>query len=149
MHYLRNLQYILRHKWFVFIACCRLGIPWQGITHDLSKFSQAEFGPYARYFFGGKKNQEEFDLAWLHHVHHNPHHWLYWVLPGDETSKPRVFEMPGKYRLEMLADWEGAARAKSPKAGEMAARHWYLKQQAVIILHPATREAVKWYLEIG
>lgn len=44
------LGYIARHKWFVFVECCRLGIPWRGIAHDLSKLSPAEFGAYMRYF---------------------------------------------------------------------------------------------------
>lgn len=37
----KYLSYIIRHKWFVFIAACKLGIPWRGITHDLSKLMPA------------------------------------------------------------------------------------------------------------
>jgi len=44
------LSYILRHKWFVFVECLRLGIPWRGLVHDLSKLTPSEFGPYMRYF---------------------------------------------------------------------------------------------------
>jgi len=50
----RYCWYICRHKWFVFLACCRLGIPFAGIVHDLSKFRPSEFIPYARNFYGGK-----------------------------------------------------------------------------------------------
>ena len=39
----KHTKRILRHKYFVFKYCCKLGIPWQGITHDLSKFSPTEF----------------------------------------------------------------------------------------------------------
>ena len=33
-----HLKKILVHKYWVFYFCCKAGIPWQGITHDLSKF---------------------------------------------------------------------------------------------------------------
>ena len=52
MVYFKYLSYVLRHRWFVFIECCKLGIPWRGLVHDLSKFIPSEFIPYARYFYG-------------------------------------------------------------------------------------------------
>jgi hypothetical protein len=30
MIHFKYLRYILRHKWYVFVECCRLGIPWRG-----------------------------------------------------------------------------------------------------------------------
>ena len=53
MMYRRYAWYVLRHRWFVFLACCRLGIPWAGIVHDLSKFRPSELCAYARNFYGG------------------------------------------------------------------------------------------------
>lgn len=78
---------ILKHKWFVFIECLRLGIPWRGITHDLSKFSRAEFMPYMRRLtmplLTGEsptaEEKERFDVACLHHYHKNTHHWFSWL----------------------------------------------------------------------
>ena len=49
--YLRYFRSVLRHKWFVFLECCKLGIPWLGVIHDLSKFLPSEFIPYARWFY--------------------------------------------------------------------------------------------------
>ena len=43
---------VIEHKWRVFLECCRLGIPWLGITHDLSKFLPGEFIAYANYRYG-------------------------------------------------------------------------------------------------
>lgn len=106
MIYLQYLWYVIRHKWFVFIECCKLGIPLAGITHDLSKLLPDEFIPYARYFYGPKvatnskvfdyeRNEfvtkmeppaevkEAFDKAWNHHQKRNPHHWQYWLLSPD------------------------------------------------------------------
>jgi len=85
------LWQVLRHKWFVFLECCKLGIPWLGIIHDLSKFRLSEFISYAKYFRGGKSPNDEkhdidFDYAWLHHQRRNKHHWQYWILMNDNPK---------------------------------------------------------------
>lgn len=80
MSKVRHLIQIMRHKWYVFIAGWRLKVPlWRLLTHDLSKFSPAEFGAYARQFHGDKGDPTGFAHAWLHHQHHNAHHWEYWI----------------------------------------------------------------------
>jgi hypothetical protein len=75
MKYLSNLCYILRHKWRVLVECWKEGLYLQGITHDLSKLSPAEFGPYSDRFFGGKllapDQDSRWEYAWLHHQHRN------------------------------------------------------------------------------
>ena len=45
-----HLFRVLKHKYYVFIYCCKLGIPWQGITHDLSKFSWIEFSEAIKFY---------------------------------------------------------------------------------------------------
>lgn len=50
--HLQYLWYVMRHKWYVFVECCKDGIVWRGIIHDLSKFSRAEWGPYSTWIFG-------------------------------------------------------------------------------------------------
>lgn len=142
------LSYIIRHKWYVFVECCKLGIPWQGITHDLSKLLPREFKPYVRYFtlprFTGlepsEKDRAAFDLAWNYHEKANRHHWQYWVLVTDQDEpRLRPQPMPHKYRLEMLADWRGAGRA----LGKPDTAAWYLENIDNIILHPETRKWVE------
>src|SRR5947207_278928 len=100
------LRYVTRHKWFVFVACWQLGIPWRGLIHDWSKFLPCEWFPYVAKFHGGphrswatihgdERNSyryewtqegvdEAFDGAWLHHQHVNKHHWQHWVLRNDD-----------------------------------------------------------------
>jgi hypothetical protein len=56
---LKYLWSMMRHKWFVFIEACKLGIPWLGLIHDLSKFAPSEFIPYARYFYGNHPAPDE------------------------------------------------------------------------------------------
>lgn len=70
--------------------------------HDASKFSEEEFEPYARKFFGkqdinGKPLEyvPGWDEAWEHHYKNNEHHPEFW----DGQDIPEIFI------LEMLCDW--------------------------------------------
>lgn len=79
--------------------------------HDASKWTTDEYPAYDAYFYGGNKTYEvrnNFDKAWLHHIHNNPHHWQHWVLLEDDPnigSIGKALEMPLKYVYEMIADW--------------------------------------------
>jgi hypothetical protein len=145
--YYENLRYLLRHKWFVFIECCRYGIPLRGFMHDMSKFRPCEFLPYAHYFFAREKptegychepgTDEAFDRAWLDHIHHNPHHHQYWVLRNDEDGQ-KILKMPRDCMVEMLCDWKGAGKAQG-FAGPDECLKWYTKNRDKMQLHPETR----------
>lgn len=112
--HIEYLKYVLRHKWFVFKACLRLGVPLHlAIVHDWTKFTPQEWGAYVRNFFnpGGTRRKvrdasgaynpavqgDEFLLAWQHHESHNKHHWGYWL----------TFEMGGKERYWIQAHGDG------------------------------------------
>ncbi len=144
--HLLYLKYLLRHKWFVMLACFRYGLYWRGIKHDWSKFLPCEWFPYVESFYGPQprkqRTKERFDRAWLHHQHLNPHHWQHWVLRED-SGATKVLEMPRLDRLEMLADWEGAGRAIT---GKKDCKEWYLKNRDLILLHPTTRALVDWQI---
>jgi hypothetical protein len=150
MAHLRYLKSVLRHKWFVFVECCRLGIPLLGIVHDLSKFLPSEWSPYVRFFYGPQPPPEatkaDFDVAWLHHQHRNKHHWQRWILRLDHPQKRELvlLPMPDKYRREMLADWNGAGKAY----GNPDTRGWYLEHKDEMQLHSATRQWIEEQLGI-
>ncbi len=138
------LSYLLRHKWFVFRECRKLGIPLQGITHDLSKFMPSEWISYAWSFYGPWKYNERpdwlvksFNRAWLKHQHRNPHHWQYWILVQDDGPAIKI-EIPLNYCKEMLANWRGAGRAIS---GIDNTYGWYRARRTRMfkVLHPKTR----------
>lgn len=150
MKHLHYLSYVLRHKWFVFVEACKLGIPWLGILHDLSKFRPDEWGPYAEFFYGKTARAHRdvtgyykptdtgdnaFDFAWLLHQKRNRHHWQWWILPEDNGGI-KVLEMPVRYRKEMLADWRGAGRAQ----GTPDTKLWYQASQGKMQLAPETRQ---------
>ena len=156
--HIQYLWYVIRHKWFVFIECCHLGVPWRGIVHDMSKFLPSEWFPYTKMFYGeygylsapNKEHPDDgynsamnaiantmFEFAWLKHIHRNKHHWQYWILTQDD-DETRNMQMPDKYAKEMLADWRGAGRAIH---GKDDTREWYLKRRERMKrrLHPYTR----------
>lgn len=164
------LKYVLRHKWFVWLALWDIYkqnlwaviLLWQGVTHDWSKFLPSEWGPYVDYFYGGPYPerhygdvhgalgdkwtqpwaQERFDKAWNYHQKRHPHHWQFWVLREDDGAT-KCLEMPERFVMEMLADWRGAGRAIT---GVDNTPQWYAKNRSKIMLHPRTREIVEWWL---
>ncbi len=158
--YVQYLSYIFRHKWFVFIECCKFGMIWLGIIHDWSKFLPSEFIPYAKHFYGDKesdikKGRDEtgyykagdtgdvlFDFAWLLHQKRNKHHWQWWILPEDDGGT-KLFSMPDKYRKEMLADWRGAGKAQ----GTPGTKAWYDKNKDKMQLSLRTRYWIEGRLE--
>jgi len=144
MKYFKYLSYVIRHKWFVFVECCKMGIIWRGLLHDLSKLLPDEFFPYVNYFYGNKKVRDEtddkaFDFAWLLHQKKNKHHWQWWILLED-NGEIKIFDMPLEYKKEMLADWKGAGRALGH--GDDV-REWYGKNKNKMQLHPETRSWIE------
>ena len=156
--HLAYIWYVVRHKWFVFVECCKLGIPWLGIIHDWSKFRPGELIPYVHYFYEpngtliprrdetgyykpSDTGDEAFDWAWLLHQKRNKHHWQWYCLPEDEGGM-KVLPMPDKYRKEMLADWRGAGHAQ----GTPNVLAWYQKHKDKMRLHPETRRWLEYQL---
>ncbi|GAG39995.1 unnamed protein product, partial [marine sediment metagenome] len=71
--YIKHFITITKHKYYVAIECFKVGLFWQGIVHDLSKYSFTEFFISAKYFQGNSSptNKERvergYSLAWLNH----------------------------------------------------------------------------------
>ena len=113
---LKHFKVVCRHKWEVFKQCKACGILWQGIIHDMSKFSPAEFLASAKYFQGNRSPIEAekedcgYSLAWLHHKGHNKHHWEYWTDFDEKDGHVITNKMPMKYVIEMVCDWIGAGK---------------------------------------
>lgn len=163
MKHLLYLRYLIRHKWFVALACWRYGLIWQGIVHDWTKFLPSEWFAYVENFYGRGAElrkfvapnfsarrergrlQAAFDRAWLRHQHRSPHHWQHWILREDSGAMFPV-PMPLPCVFEMLADWEGAGRAITGRRG--SPRGWYLANRHNIQLHPETREIVERTLAV-
>lgn len=98
---------ITHHKWVVFKLCCKIGMPWRGLVHDLSKYSPTEFCESVKYYVGTHSPIREarkangYSKAWLHHKGRNKHHTEYWI---DYASPEKTPVMPYKYAAEMICD---------------------------------------------
>jgi len=135
----KYLRYIITHKYYVMIECFKRGLFLQGLLHDISKLSFSEFIPYMNFFTKKDRSEEAkkaFNKAWLHHIHNNPHHWEYWIMPGKNVA----CEMPDKYREEMICDWIGAGIAIT---GKREFKEWYQENKDKIILHERTRNLIE------
>ena len=142
-------QYIVEHKanvekayrWLVdhniFEDC---EFPVNIIEHDLSKYGVEEYKAYDDYFYGKKTEavKREFDYAWLHHIHNNPHHWQYWVLVNDEDGT-YALEMPLNYVIEMICDWWSF----SFKTGNLYEIFDWYKKHDKMVLHEKTKKFVE------
>lgn len=89
-----------------------MGIPLQGLLHDLSKYSFKELSQY-KYYTGVESPHATmreilgYSTSWYHHRNRNKHHWEYWV---DSMKDRTAVKMPFKYVIEMLCDMCGAGQ---------------------------------------
>jgi hypothetical protein len=116
---------------------------WQGIKHDLSKFSFTEFFESAKYYKGtyspidACKKENGYSMAWQHHKGRNPHHYEYWTDNYDNGTT--CIKMPFKYAKEMFCDYIAAARAYMGKDFSWKAEfEWWEKKKQTAKMHPMT-----------
>lgn len=142
--YWQYASYIIRHKWFVFVAGGWFGLSlWRRLTHDLSKLLPSEWFPYMNYFYA-KGDVRPFDIAWLKHQHRNAHHWQHWILREDNGNSCAMI-IPDEYIREMVADWAGAGRAIT---GKWEVKEWYTANKDKMFLSPDTEEMIDILLTV-
>ena len=150
----KHFKTVMKHKQVVFRECWACGIGWQGIVHDLSKFSHTEFSPSAKYFQGNRSPIEAekencgYSFAWLHHKGCNPHHWEYWI---DFASDGGIIadRIPKKYVIEMLCDWIGAGKVYAKgKWSQNDPLDYYNKVRTGRYFHPETEQVIVRFLEL-
>ena len=105
-----HFKTITQHRWLVMKGCFRVGLYWQGLTHDLSKYSPSEFIVGARLWSGVRspnsyeREQKGYSAAWMHHKGRNKHHYEYWTDLSPITKQYESVLMPRKYLAEMVMD---------------------------------------------
>lgn len=114
MNFFKHLSTVTRHRRTVRKLCFKCGLIRQGLVHDLSKFSPAEFWAGVKYYQGNRSPQAKerevigYSAAWLHHKGKNKHHFEYWT---DYINGEKVYiEMPAKYLAEMICDRIAASK---------------------------------------
>lgn len=137
------------HIAYVYEAGLKIGVPKAQLSiHDDSKWTEFEFPGYARHFKGGGA-PDEFAVAWLHHIHFNPHHWQHWIFSDGYTPKNSgvengLVEMPFHFILEMIADWMGASRAYT---GSWDMKDWLWNHIPKIRIHSKTATVLRNLLD--
>ena len=77
MRAIEHFKTITHHRHLVQQYCFRLGLYYQGLTHDLSKYSPSEFWRGVKYYQGyrspndAERRENGVSLAWLHHKGRN------------------------------------------------------------------------------
>ena len=116
MHIFGHFKTITHHRHLVMKHCFRCGIPLQGLRHDLSKYSFAEFRQGCKYFTGkrspneGERAEKGFSSAWMHHKGRNKHHFEYWTDIGSVSRLYEPVKMPYNYLVEMFCDRVAASK---------------------------------------
>ena len=144
-HPIKHFKTITRHRHKVIVHCARAGILWQGLRHDLSKYTPTEFIPGAKYYQGTRSpNERERELygyykAWLHHKGRNRHHFEYWNDYDPKTRKVENVEMPVRYVIEMFCDRVAASKIYNGSSYTDADPYTYfLRIKGKDRLHPNT-----------
>lgn len=112
-----HLKTVRIHRKAVRRFCFKMGIGFQGLFHDLSKYSLKELSQ-CKYYTGKEsphatmRRQYGYSTSWYHHRNRNKHHWEYWI---DSLEDKLAVKMPYKYVIEMLCDMCAAGYAYNGK----------------------------------
>ena len=142
-----------RHRWLVCQGCFKVGLYWQGLTHDLSKYSPTEFSVGAKFYQGTRSpNAAERDLlgystAWMHHKGRNRHHYEYWTDMNPVTKQYEPIPMPRKYLVEMVMDRRAACKVYRGKDyTDGSALNYFEKSRERTLMHECTRRELGFLL---
>lgn len=148
---IKHFNTVNKHRWIVFKLCCKAGITWRGLVHDLSKYSPTEFWGSVKYYQGGKrspipiqKEQEGFSKVWLHHRAKNKHHSAYWY---DSKAPVKAPIIPYKYAVEMICDKLSASIVYTGKewTKETELNYWKEKERDI---EPINENIKKFFDEV-
>lgn len=112
----RHFCTITYHRWLVRKGCFGVGLYWQGLTHDLSKYTPTEFMVGAKYYQGtrspngAEREAKGYSEAWIHHKGRNRHHFEYWNDLNRESKRYESVPMPRRYIAESVMDRIAASR---------------------------------------
>lgn len=143
----KHFKLITHHKWIVFKLCCKIGEPWRGIVHDLSKYSPTEFGESVKYYVGDHspiteaRKDKGYSKAWLHHKGRNRHHVEYWV---DHKAPDPTPVIPYQYAAEMICDKLAAGMIYQGKewTKEFELKYWETREKDKLEMNPKIRDFI-------
>ena len=149
----QHFKTITCHRWLVRGGCFRVGLYWQGLTHDLSKYSPTEFWVGARYFQGtrspnaAEREEKGYSEAWMHHKGRNRHHCEYWTDLNRQTRKYEPVAMPRKYLVEMVMDRRAACKVyQGENYRDDSALIYFVKSRERDLMHEQTSRELQFIL---
>ena len=149
----KHFKTITYHRWLVLKGCFRIGLYWQGLTHDLSKYSRAEFSVGAKYFQGvrspnaAERDEKGYSEAWMHHKGRNRHHYEYWTDLNKQTRRYESVPMPRRYLAEMVMDRRAACMVyQGEKYHPGSELEYFVNSVERQQMHPKTRQELEYIL---
>ena len=149
----KHFRTITHHKRLVLQGCFKVGLYWQGLTHDLSKYTPTEFRIGAKYYQGtrspnaAEREDKGYSEAWMHHKGRNKHHYEYWTDMSPETKNYESFPMPRKYLVEMIMDRRAACMTYQGKNyKDHSALEYFLKSREKSLMHPQLKQELEYLL---
>lgn len=142
-----HFRTITKHRHAVIRNCRRAGILWQGLRHDLSKYSPTEFIPGVKYYVGTRSPNElermdkGYSAAWLHHKGRNCHHFEYWSDYNPVERRVGPVKMPLRYVIEMVCDRMAASKIYlGDKYTDASALEYFVHGKSHRVIHPETSD---------
>ena len=155
MKFWQHFKTITKHRLLVMDGCFRVGLYWQGLCHDLSKYSPTEFMIGVKYYQGtrspntAERDEKGYSEAWMHHKGRNKHHFEYWTDISAETRQYAPLPMPRKYLVEMVMDRRAACMTYEGEAYTDGSALAYLrKSQERFRMNPQTLRELDYLLEM-
>lgn len=149
-HPIKHFNTITKHRNKVIVHCFKAGIGFQGLRHDLSKYSPAEFIPGAKYYQGTRspnemeREQSGYSAAWLHHKGRNRHHFEYWTDYNPTVKKVMPVKMPAKYVVEMFCDRVAASKIYAgDNYNDSYPLEYFMRGKQRRTIHPETSDFIE------
>lgn len=154
----KHFKTITHHKILVMKGCFKVGLYKQGLLHDLSKYTPAEFLVGCKYYQGNRSpnNAERESIgysgAWLHHKGRNKHHYEYWLDYSTDREDGIIgMKMPVKYVVEMFIDRVAASKTyQGSKYKDSHPLEYYERGAARLgrMVHPDTAKRLHFLLKM-
>lgn len=145
-NFFKHLKVVTKHRFLVFKYSCKVGIPFLGLIHDLSKYSYKEFSISEKNYTGyqsplltERRNNGMFSECFVHHTNKNKHHFEYYIdyFGGDVILKI----MPYKYNLEYVIDVISASKTyNGKKFNNNMPYEYFNSKNKKYLMHPASKE---------
>lgn len=149
-HPIKHFMTITKHRHKVIAHCAKAGILWQGLRHDLSKYTPTEFIPGAKYYQGTRSPNEKerelygYSVAWMHHKGRNRHHYEYWNDYNPKSKSIENVEMPLRFVIEMFCDRVAASKIyNSESYTDADSYNYFLRIKGKHRMHPNTEELLE------